>query len=115
MVLMLDVAELFLLGDHADEVSLHSPLESVLVLFRVDNRGHLTSVDDPLELSLKHFVQGVLLHEVDNTESHFLSLGIDNREQGVVHDVRFRKTQGIIINADLQDSVNRVTNGEWTA
>ena len=78
---------LFLLGHHAYEVSLHGTLETVFVLFRVDDGGNLASIDYALELALEHLVERVLLHEVYDSEPHLLPLRVYDGQQGVVDDV----------------------------
>ena len=80
-------SRLFLLGYNAYEVSLHGTLETVFVLFRVDDGGDLTSIDYTLELALEDLDERVLLHEVYDSEAHLLPLRVYDGQQGVVDDV----------------------------
>jgi hypothetical protein len=93
--------ELLLLCDHANEVSFHGSLEAVLILLGVYDGWHLPSVNDALELPLEYLVKSVLLNEVNDTETHFLSLGVNNGQQRVVNDIGLRQTQGVIVYTDL--------------
>lgn len=71
-------SRLFLLSNHANEVSLHGTLETVFVLFRVDDSRDLATIDYTLELALEHLVERVLLYEVYDSKAHLLSLRVYN-------------------------------------
>lgn len=98
------------MDDHSNKVPLHCFLESEFVLVRIDNCWDLTSIYDPLELAFKDLVESVLLDIVNDAESDLLSLGVNDGEQGIVNDVRLRETEGVVVDADVKDPVNRVPN-----
>lgn len=106
------MGRLLILNDHSDEVPLHGSLESLFVLVRVDDCGDLTSVNDSLKLAFKNLIERVLLEEVNDTESHLLSLGVNNSQQRVINDIRLREAESVIIDANVKDPVDGVPDGQ---
>lgn len=106
---------LVFLYHHSNKVPFHGSFEPELVFVRVYNGRHFASVDECLKLALEDLVNRVLLHIVDNPESDLLALGVDEGEQGIVHDVRFGQTERVVVYADVENPVYRVSDGEGAA
>jgi hypothetical protein len=101
--------------DHSYEIPLHCSLKSIFVLIWIYYCWSFSYVNNSLKFVFKILFKSVLLHIINDSETNFLPFCVYNCQQRIVNNVWFWETKRVIIDANMQNSIDCITYWKGSA